>query len=213
MVYTVRVSAMDMRTTQSCWGVIDTPLAAALAVQVAKDIYGFATGTYGPSTEAKKLDIQMGIEKAKTSFPRILAGTDVVGGAGKLEWQATISMPQMLLDEELFASLRRATQGVVIDDDELAVDVVDEIGPKGQYLVRLHTLARFRRAVEPIELFDRSFRRSRQQRGRPQVMEKVVPKMDRILAQRRVPPLTSAQLGAFGEIACQAEQTLHAVES
>jgi len=213
MVYTSRPSAMDMKTTVSCWGMMEVSLASALSVQLAKEMYAFVTDIYGPSTESKLLDVQSAMERTWMSFLPVLAGTDIMCGAGNIESQSTMGLPQLLLDDELFASIKRMVEGVQIDDDSLAVEVIDEAGPKGQFLASDHTLRRFREAFRQSELFDRTFRDTWEKRGCPEAMDRVYDKMDQILKKHKVEPLSEEQLMEIEEIVSEARATLTTVES
>lgn len=213
VVYAARTPAMDMKTTVSCWGIMEVSLATALSVQLAKEKYGFITDIVGPSTESKLLDTQSAMERTWMTPLPVLAGTDIVVGAGNIESVATMSLPQLLLDDELFASIKRMVEGVQIDDDSLAVDATDQVGPKGQFLDSDHTLRRFREAFRQSELFDRTFRDTWEKRGRPQVMDKVYDKMDQILKKHEVEPLPEEQLKQLEEIVSEAKAKLTTVET
>jgi trimethylamine--corrinoid protein Co-methyltransferase len=213
MVYTIRPSAMDMHTMASCWGMVEVSLAAALAVQLAKEKYGFIVDTYGPSTESKLLDVQLAMERTWTAFLPTLAGADIVCGAGNLESQSTMSLPQLLLDNELFATVKRMTEGVVVSPEDIGVDVIDQAGPKGQFLDKEHTLSRCRKAFLRTDLFDRNSRGAWEGKGRPQVADKVAHQLEDILQEHRVDPLSAVQLMEFEDIVSEARATITTFES
>jgi len=213
MVYTIRPSAMDMNTMASCWGMVEVALAAALAVQLAKEKYGFIVDTYGPSTESKLPDVQLAMERTWTAFLPALAGADIVCGAGNLESQATMSLPQLLLDNDLFATVKRMVDGVAVSPDDMALEVIDQVGPRGQFLGTDHTLIRCRKAFLPTRLFDRNFRGTWEGKGRPQVADKVVGQMEAILREHRVDPLSPEQLKEIEGIVGEAKATLTTFES
>jgi len=213
MVYTSRPSAMDMRSTVSCWGMMEVSLASALSVRVAKKFYGFVTDIYGPSTESKMLDTQSAMERTWMAFLPVLAGTDIMCGAGNLESQSTMSLPQLFLDDALFASIKRMVESVQIDDESLAVWVINQVGPKGQYLDSDHTLRHFRGAFNQNELFDRKVRDAWQSEGRPMVMDRIEEAMEHTLATHEVEPLKQGQKSLIEEIVKESTETLTTVES
>ena len=51
--------------------------------------------------------------------------------------------------------VRRITQGFEINEETMALDLIDEIGPGGEYLTSEHTLKHFKENWYP-ELFSRS---------------------------------------------------------
>lgn len=213
MVYTIRPSAMDMRTMISCWGTMEVSLTAAVCVQLAKEVYGFITDTYGPSTESKSLDTQAAMERTWMAFMPALAGADIVCGAGNLESQYTMSLPQLVLDNELFGSIKRMLQGIQVNDDDGAIEVIEEVGPTGNFLGTDHTFKRFRQASRPAELFDRNLRGNWEKQGRPDVLTKAHQKIDRILKEHQAPPLREEQLRQIQELVTEASATLTTFES
>jgi trimethylamine--corrinoid protein Co-methyltransferase len=124
-----------------------------------------------------------------------------------------VNLPHLLLDDQLFATIKRMVEGVLIDDDHLAVDVINQVGPKGHFLDTDHTFERFREAFLPSELFDRTFRQDWENRGRPDVMDRVRDRIEQILKKHQVQPLSEEQLKQIKEIVEEATATLTTVES
>ena len=147
------------------------------------------------------------------SFLPVLAGTDILCGAGNLESQSSVNLPQLLLDDGLLGTIKRMVQGVMLDDDDLAVDIIDQVGPKGHFLDTDHTFERFRTAFLPSGLFDRTFREDWENRGRPDVIDKARDRVDRILREHQVEPLSEEQQKQIEEIVQEARVTLTTVES
>ena len=80
-----------------------------------------------------------------TALPCILAGGCNID-AGKLSG-STCSPLQMILDSELISALRRILRGLDIDDDTLAVDLINEVGPGGTFMATQHTARHMRTEV------------------------------------------------------------------
>lgn len=212
MVYTIRASAMDMTTMQSCWGMSEVSLATALSVELAKVKYGLITDAYGPSTESKLLDVQCATERASVMCLPLLARSDIIAGAGNIESQATMSWPQLVLDDELFTSMHALLRGVRVDTDHLAGAAISQVGPRGDFLTSDHTLAHFRTAFSRAGYFDRSPRATWESHGRPQVMDRVESKLAAILASHRVDRLSDEQAHRLDAIVKEARSTLTSFE-
>jgi trimethylamine--corrinoid protein Co-methyltransferase len=45
----------------------------------------------------------------------------------------------MLMDCEIFRMVRKMMEGIVVDDDTLALDVIRAVGPGGNFLAQKHT--------------------------------------------------------------------------
>jgi trimethylamine--corrinoid protein Co-methyltransferase len=52
----------------------------------------------------------------------------------------TCSNEQLIMDEEISAMSLRIAGGVRVDEDTLPVDLIKQLGPKGDYLTAGHTL-------------------------------------------------------------------------
>jgi trimethylamine--corrinoid protein Co-methyltransferase len=84
--------------------------------------------------------------------------------------------------------LRAATSGVVVDQETLALDVIDELGPTGDYLTHAHTMRHFK---EPFysKLADKGTYSQWQNRGATTMEERAAKEIDRILDNHRPEPL------------------------
>lgn len=78
-----------------------------------------------------------------------------LGGQGTLEAGQIFSPVQFILERELSEGLWRLGQGMVVDDENMALDVIDAIGPgeRGSYLETEHTLHHYRQSWFPKMLY------------------------------------------------------------
>jgi trimethylamine:corrinoid methyltransferase-like protein len=106
--------------------------------------YGLRSMCGGLSSDAKELDAQAGFEKATTAFPLLLAGADIIYGAGATDAGSSISYAQMILDDELIAGLRRMMEGISVHDLDEEVALIKERTPRGNFLGAKHTRRVFR---------------------------------------------------------------------
>jgi trimethylamine--corrinoid protein Co-methyltransferase len=83
-----------------------------------------------------------------------LAGAQLAHDVGYLEGGMCNSIEQIVMCDELIAYTKRFMQGLVIDEATLALDVIDEVGPDGDFMSTNHTLSHFRKDWYP-KLFDR----------------------------------------------------------
>ena len=49
-----------------------------------------------------------------------LSGSDILGGAGQLETATAVSPLQLIIDDEILATIRHTVSGISLDDDQLA---------------------------------------------------------------------------------------------
>ncbi len=92
-------------------------------------------------TESKLPDIQAGIEKTQSIIQVALAGSNFIHhAAGMLEDMSTIAYEQFVIDNDVLGMAMRAVRGIEINDETLALDAIDRVGPGNHYLMDEHTM-------------------------------------------------------------------------
>lgn len=84
-----------------------------------------------------------------------MAGANTIYGSGMLELGQTFSMEQLVIDNDIIAMERKAMEGIVINDETLAVDAIKEIGVGNDFLAHPSTMENFENASDPL-IFDRN---------------------------------------------------------
>ena len=100
----------------------------------------------GGSTDSKVLDQQCGAEATLSLVTALLHGANIVHDIGFMDAGLQGSMQLIAIANDQLGFLRAATAGVVVDDETLALDVIEELGPTGNYLTHDHTLKHFKEA-------------------------------------------------------------------
>lgn len=103
--------------------------------------YGVPSRGGGALTDAKSLDVQAGYESMLTYY----ACKDnrvnlVLQSAGILESYLSASFEKMVVDFEIIDMVERYKRDIEINEDTIPLDLIDEVGPGGQYLLEEHTL-------------------------------------------------------------------------
>ena len=86
-------------------------------------------------------------------------------GLGMLEMGQTFSFTQLILDCEIAKMVRRAVEGIDINDDTLAVEQIKEVGPGGNFLTQQHTLDYMHEEQARADIFDRQMRENWEKSG------------------------------------------------
>ncbi len=91
-------------------------------------------------TDAKLFDQQAGYEKGMQWLLAGMAGINLIWGAGMVEGHGLWSNAQLLVDAEMCGMVGRYLQGVRVDADTLALEVMEEVGHMpNTYLDTKHT--------------------------------------------------------------------------
>lgn len=84
-----------------------------------------------------------------------LAKTSLIYGMGMFDMGMAISYEQLLIDAEFVRMFKRAEKGIEVDENTLAIEVIEAVGPAGNYLSQRHTLKNMRNEISTVKLIDR----------------------------------------------------------
>jgi len=146
-------TVMDLRTALITGGGPEDALYQLALAQLGRH-YGLPTSIGTFATGAKLPGWQAGLENTLSGVASLLGGADMLSGAGLLHAARVFSLEQLVLDAEIFGMLCRFSAGIDLDPDELAIDVIDAVGPGGNFLAEDHTVQTMRRLWQP-RFFDR----------------------------------------------------------
>jgi len=155
-------------------------------------------------------DAQTAYEKTLTGLAPALAGASLIYGAGMLESGMTCDLGQMVMDNEAIALIRQLVAGVPVNDETLAVDLIEQVGPGGEFISTDHTLRHMREASQP-RLFDRSVRAAWEAAGATDLAMRARDEARRVLAEHVVEPLPNDVLEQIDHIVVQADRDAGAV--
>jgi len=176
---------IDMRTMVDPYcGADQRGLAEALA-----HFYNLPMFSLAGCTDAKVVDQQAGIEAALTLMVDILAGGNIIHDLGYLESGLTGSLAQLAICDEIVEWIRQSAAELVINDETLALELIDEMGLDGEFLSSEHTLAHFRDRWYP-RLFERYNYEDWVTNGSKTMAERAAERVDEILATHRAEPLS-----------------------
>ena len=148
----------DMRTLDYVSGATEMGLLNAAAAQLAHywQLPFYATGGM---SDSKIPDVQSGYERALNLLPVALAGANFIhDAAGLIEFALTVAYEQYVIDNEIIGMVMRALRGIEVSEETLALEVIDKVGPGGNFLAEPHTVAHMRSEFFFPKLSDRSNR-------------------------------------------------------
>jgi len=187
VVYAPAVGAVDFRTGSG----ISSPESSLMHLGISQLTHYYdlpsEIGITGGSV-SKLLDTQAGYEKARTIITHLLTTPDIALGLGGLE-RARITSPEALvIDNEIIDYALRFAQGLEVNDETLAVDVIHKVGPGGIFLGEKHTLKHFRERwmsrLSDIDSFE-----TWQKKGSKPIDEVAREKVKEILATHKPEPI------------------------
>ncbi len=183
----------DLRSGKYLGGSVELGLCNAAITQLAH-FYQVPIYNSAGMTDAKLPDIQAGVEKAQSVIQVALAGANFIHhAAGMLENMSTIAYEQFVIDNEILGMAMRAVRGIEVNDETLALQVIDRVGPGGHYLMDEHTLRYMRTEHhQPSAVFNRLGREIWEQTGASDTWARAKVVTRCILAEHESEPLDSA---------------------
>ena len=183
------VTPLDMKTTTRAGGAPEHGLTGAAITQLAHN-FGVPSLTGGFDTTAAYLGTQATIEGFPQSMSVVLGGADLIVGLGLLEDAKTLSLEKLVIDDEIVRMIRRIADGIVVDDETIALDVIQKVGAGGMYLAEKHTLKHLREEQFLPQLIDRRSVDMWERDGKKSLEDRAREKVRKALAQPVPHPLS-----------------------
>ena len=154
-IYGAFTTVMDMRTTIFSYGAPEMSLMVGATAQMAQHYKLPFFGTAG-CTDAKFPDAQAAAETAFSCLASALVGANLIHDAGCWLDHGSLASPGfMVMVNEILDMVNQFMGGVPVNDETLALDMMDRVGPGGHYLNEDHTLKHYKN-VWYSDVFDRS---------------------------------------------------------
>jgi trimethylamine--corrinoid protein Co-methyltransferase len=200
------MGSLDMKT--GLWGQgPEEGLLCAAAVEIAQ-YYGLRVTVNGFNSSAKMSGAHASYEKAISTLLPVLAGADIVYGAGSLEGGMAASFEELVIDNEICRSVLSMPQGISVDDETLALDVIHKVGPGGHFLAEKHTLQHFTEEHIFSELVDKGSYASWKKSGSKSLIEMARERVKKILKEHNPAPLDKDVQKEISDIIRRAESEL-----
>jgi trimethylamine--corrinoid protein Co-methyltransferase len=156
-------------------------------------------------TDSKIPDVQAGWEKAVTSLLAVMAGSNYVHhAAGMLESMISVAYEQYVIDDEIIGMSCRVLKGIDVDPEHLALEIIDSVGPGGNFMTSPHTLKHMRdEYFNGNGITDRKSRQKWEKEGSLNTRERARKKAKEILATHKpemIPPEIDARIRERFEI-------------
>lgn len=209
IIYCGRLAMMEPRTGNSVWGGVELGLASAATVQISH-YYGLPVNVYGFTTNAHTLDLQNGYERAINAILPALAGADELSGIGEMDSGVMGSYAQMVCDNQIAASIGRAKRGFLVNEDSLAVDVINQVMNESRTFIAERHTVNYLRSGEILfsKLSERRSFSEWDQTGRKEFADNAQVEAEQLLNKHEVPPLDEKQEQELDKIMHAAKQSL-----
>jgi len=199
--------AFDMRTTQMIFCGPEQAIFGVAMTQMGKR-YGLPVYINVGLTDAKRPDAQAGLEAGVTLAFGAAAGADIFGHMGICGVDQASSLDMLILQHEVIRYVESVNRELDLSDAAVGLDVVDEVGPGGSFIDRMHTAERFRDELWFPRLLDREYFGAWLAGGAHGVEDRCREAKREILATHEPEPLADDLAEAIGDIVAGARREL-----
>ncbi len=146
--------AFDMATSQLIFSGPEEAIFGVAMTQVGKH-YDLPVYINVGLADSKRPDAQAGLEIGATLVLGAAAGADIFGHLGICGSDQASSLDMLVLQDEIVSYIESVLREIDFGDEALALAEIEEVGPRGNYLVRDFTATRFRQEMWFPRLLDR----------------------------------------------------------
>jgi len=201
------LGVFDMRTGIMSIAAPEMSLGLAAQAEVAQS-FGLPTWGLAGSTDAKTLDAQAGIESAFSILAQGLAGLNLIHDVGYMDRGMVCSAEMLVMGDEVIGMAKRFIQGIEVNIETLAREVIERVGPGGHFLQEDHTYQRFRKELWMPSLLTREHYDNWQAAGGKDMAQRVRERVKEIADGHQVLPLPDKTVAALERLKQQGEEEL-----
>lgn len=199
------VHHLDMKEMISVYGAPEFQLARVMAAEMGR-FYKLPVWGYTGHSDSKVVDEQAAADIQFSALVALLAKTNLNHDVGYLESGLAVAPEMFVLANEIIAQARHFMTGVRVDDEALAVEVIDAVGPGGEFLSHDHTLAHWREFWLP-QVFDRQRLEPWVEKGAKSLKVRLREQTLALMDNHKVEPLPAAAEAEIDYILKEAQPT------
>ena len=180
---------MNPRTGSYSAGAIENGLLSSAGIEMAR-YYGLPVEGSGGGTDAFVPGIQTSYERSMNFLLPMLSWPDLMVGAGLMGGSMISSLEQLVIDAEVFRMAKQAHRGILASDETWLDDVIQRVGPGGNFLDQKSTALNMRSGEWLIsELGVHSSQQGWEDAGKKDILEQAREKVEHLLATHKPLPL------------------------
>lgn len=147
-------SVMDMKASISCYGGAELPIIHAVVGQLAR-FYDLPCYGTGGCSDSNAIDVQAGVEATFSNMVAALGGTNLVHDNAYLGAGLIGNLEMVLMNSDIAGYIKRMEKGIDVNEETLCLDLIDQVGPGGQFMTQAHTFKHFREETYYPEFMNR----------------------------------------------------------
>jgi trimethylamine---corrinoid protein Co-methyltransferase len=181
---------MDMRTMIHCYASSPDFCLMHAGYSELVQYLGLPMFSTAGASDSKLLDMQAAIEYSLSIYSAALSGANLIHDVGFLESGMSASLQGLVMGDEIISYVRKIIAGIRVDDETLAVDVIDAVGPGGHFLQEDHTYRNFKSAFWMPKVINREQFPAWEAAGSLSYRERLTERTRQLLAEHQPEPLS-----------------------
>jgi trimethylamine--corrinoid protein Co-methyltransferase len=162
----------------------------------------------GGTSDSKLPDGQAAAEAAMTALTSAMAGMNMIQDCAVIAFDDAGCLEMAVIVDEIIGMVERILRGASIDDESLALDVIEKVGPGGHFMSQKHTLEHAKKELYIPKIFDRNPESTWLKAGGKDIRQVANERAKKILTEHRPTPLPKDVQQKLDEIVREAEKTL-----
>jgi trimethylamine--corrinoid protein Co-methyltransferase len=186
-------SIPNLRTMGIVTGAVERGMLNSATAQIAQHLKLPFYSTAGNS-DAKTDDAQSGFESAMSNLLVGMSGANYIhDAAGLFDGDLSISYEKLIMDNEILGMCERVLRGIEVNDKTLAVDLIEQVGPGGNFLTEAHTVMNMLDEFYEPNLADRTLYEEWISSGRQTIKDRARQKLHDLMSSHNPSYLTAEQ--------------------
>ena len=199
VMYCCFARGFDMKTVNVSMASPEFAILRSGAAQMAHFL-GLPARTGGFLRDAKILDAQAGFESGMVGLIAAIAA-EVIDGL-QYDMDTLVDFADLVFCDEALGALKRIVRGFIIDEDSLALKLIEEVGHGGSFLSSKHTLKHFRDVLWMPRLVERRAWAQWEREGKKDIEQRARERAKEILSSyrpKRLAPEIEAEIDRIAE--------------
>jgi len=202
------VSMMDMHTTVCCYGG-PVLMKSQVALGQISRFYGIPTFGFACVTDSADIDAQFGTEVMWSALVNALAGLNLCHDVGYMNSGLIVSLESLLFADEIISAVSHFMNGIEVNEETLALDVIEKVGPLGNFLAEEHTIRFLEQETWHSKIMNRKHFRSIITKGGKTIKQKLEEKAHQIIEEEVSPLVSDDEVKELDKIIAAREKELN----
>jgi trimethylamine--corrinoid protein Co-methyltransferase len=181
-------AVLDMATGECSYNAPEYLMAYMAMVEMSR-YYNLPNWGYAGTSDSQIPDEQASFEAGLMTFMAALVGSNLNHDVGYLDFGRTGSLDMIVILDEIIDQVRRMQRGIPVDDDQIAVPVIRDAGPLGQFITHEHTVEHLRATQWRPKLFSRMGFENWEETGSQSLLQRAQQRLAEISDKHHAPSI------------------------